>query len=155
MKHFCYISSFSLYTTKNTINSLPETYTNTQKSSTTQENGLETKLHPPKKGFRLRKSAFSPSLPLKSLRNTGAEQPPMAYNRRHCAPSLRRKTRFFWWRHTPSVERSTTISKNSSAFYSEQTTFRQKSSSFLTKWPRGKRAPPTLCRNNVGGAIDS
>lgn len=156
MKHFCYISSFSLYTTKNTTNSLPTTYTNTQKSYTTQENGLETKLHPPKKrDFGREKVLFSPFLPLKSLRNTGAEQSSIAHSRLHCVRFFRRKTRFFRWRYTPSVERSTTMSKNSSAFYAEQTTFRQKSSSFLTKWPRGKRAPPTLCRNNVGGAIDS
>ena len=155
MKHFCYISSFSLYTTKNTTNSLPRTYTKTQKSSTTQENGLETKLQPPKKGFRLRKSAFfsipPPQIPSKHRCRAVLD----CHSRLHCAPSLRRKTRFFRWRYTPSVERSTTMSKNSSAFYAEQTTFRQKSSSFLTKWPRVKRAPPTLCRNNVGGAIDS
>lgn len=156
MKHFCYISSFSLYTTKNTTNSLPTTYTNTQKSYTTQENGLETKLHPPKKrDFGREKVLFSPFLPLKSLRNTGAEQSSIAHSRLHCVRFFRRKTRFFRWRYTPSVERSTTMSKNSSAFYAEQTTFRQKSSSFLTKWPRGKRAPPTLYRNNVGGVIAS
>lgn len=149
-----YLVIFFIYY-KNTINSLPGTYANTQKSSTTQENGLETKLHPPKKGFRLRKSAFSPS------------RPPQIPSKHRCRavlncpqstplrPVLQTKDSAFWWHYTPSVERSTTISKNSSAFYAEQTTFRQKSSSFLTKWPRGKRAPPTLCRNNVGGAIDS
>ena len=155
MKHFCYISSFSLYTTKTQSTHYQQhtqTHRNLQKL---KKMDLKQNYNPQKRDFCREKVLFSPSLPLKSLRNTGAEQPPMAYNRRHCAPSLRRKTRFFWWRHTPSVERSTTISKNSSAFYSEQTTFRQKSSSFLTKWPRGKRAPPTLCRNNVGGAIDS
>lgn len=149
-----YLVIFFIYH-KNTTNSLPRTYTKTQKSSTTQENGLETKLQPPKKGFRLRKSAFFSIPPPQIPSKHRCRAAPMAYNRRHCAPSLRRKTRFFWWRHTPSVERSTTMSKNSSAFYAEQTTFRQKSSSFLTKWPRGKRAPPTLCRNNVGGAIAS
>ena len=70
MKHFCYISSFSLYTTKNTTNSLPTTYTNTQKSYTTQENGLETKLHPPKKGISVVKKCFflhsSPSNPFET-----------------------------------------------------------------------------------------
>ena len=133
MKHFCYISSFSLETIKNTTNSLPVIYTNTQKSSTTQENGLETKLQPPKKGFRLRKSAFSPS------------RPPQIPSKHRCRavldcpqstplrPVLQTKDSAFWWRYTPSVEHSTTISKNSSAFYTEQTTFRQKSSSFLTK----------------------
>ena len=149
-----YLVIFFIYH-KNIINSLPEIYTNTQKSSTTQENGLETKLHPPKRGFRLRKSAFF-SIPPPQIPSKHRCRAVLDYHSRlHCVRFFRRKTRFFRWRYTPSVERSTTMSKNSSAFYAEQTTFRQKSSSFLTKWPRGKRAPPTLCRNNVGGAIDS
>lgn len=127
-----YLVIFFIYH-KNTSNSLPITYTNTQKSSTTQENGLETKLHPPKKGFRLRKSAFFSIPPPQIPSNTGAEQSSIAHSRLHCVRFFRRKTRFFRWRYTPSVERSTTMSKNSSAFYAEQTTFRQKSSSFLTK----------------------
>ncbi len=110
---------------------------------------------PQKRDFGREKVLFSPFLPLKSLRNTGAEQSSIAHSRFHCVRFFRRKTRFFRWRYTPSVERSTTMSKNSSAFYAEQTTFRQKLSSFLTKWPRGKRAPPTLYRNNVGGVIAS
>ena len=52
-----YLVIFFIYY-KHINNSLPTTYTNTKKSSTTQENGLETKLQPPKKGFRSRKSAF-------------------------------------------------------------------------------------------------
>ena len=52
-----YLVIFFIYH-KNTINSLPTIYTNTRKSSKTQENGLETKLQSPKKGFRPRKSAF-------------------------------------------------------------------------------------------------
>ena len=92
------------------------------------------KIAPPKKrDFGREKVLFSPFLPLKSLRNTGAEQSSIAHSRLHCVRFFRRKTRFFRWRYTPSVERSTTMSKNSSAFYAEQTTFRQKSSSFLTK----------------------
>ena len=89
-----YLVIFFIYH-KNTINSLPGTYTNTQKSSTTQENGLETKLQPSKKGFRLRKVLFSPSLPLKSRRNTGAGQSSIAHSRLHCVRFFRRKTRLF------------------------------------------------------------
>ncbi len=149
-----YLVIFFIYH-KNTTNSLPRIYTNTQKSSSTQENGLETKLQPPKKGFRLRKSAFfsipPPQIPSKHRCRAaphGLQSTPL-----RSIPQT--KDSAFWWRYTPSVEHSTTMSKNSSAFYAEQTTFHQKSSSFLTKWPRGKRAPPTLCKNNVGGAIDS
>lgn len=75
-----YLVIFFIYH-KNIINSLPETYTNTQKSSTTQENGLETKLHPPKRGFLSRKSAFFSIPPLKSRRNTGAGQSSIALSR--------------------------------------------------------------------------
>ena len=119
-----YLVIFFIYH-KNTTNSLPRTYTKTQKSSTTQENGLETKLHPPKKGFRLRKSAFF-SIP-----------PPQISSKHRCRavldwpqstplrPTLQTKDSAFWWRNPPSVEHSTTMSKNSSAFYAEQTTFRQ------------------------------
>lgn len=155
MKHFCYISSFSLYTTK-TQPTHYQSHTQTHRNlPQLKKMALKQNYNPPKRDFGCEKVLFLHPGPLKSLRNTGAEQSSIAHSRLHCAPSLRRKTRFFRWRYTPSVERSTTMSKNSSAFYAEQTTFRQKSSSFLTKWPRVKRAPPTLCRNNVGGAIDS
>lgn len=149
-----YLVIFFIYH-KNTTNSLARTYIKTQKSSTTQENGLETKLQPKKKRFRLRKSAFfsipPPQIPSKHRCRAVLDCPQSTPLR----PVLQTKDSAFWWRYTPSVERSTTMSKNSSAFYAEQTTFRQKASSFLTKWPRGKREPPTLCRNNVGGSIAS
>ena len=116
MKHFCYISSFSLYTTKNTTNSLPTTYTNTQKSYTTQENGLETKLHPPKKGFRSWKSAFfsipPPQIPSKH-RCWAVLDCPQSIPLR---PVLQTKDSAFGRRDSPSVERSATMGKNSSAF---------------------------------------
>lgn len=155
MKHFCYISSFSLYTT-NTQSTHYQSHKQTHRNlPQLKKMDLKQNYNPQKRDFYREKVLFSPPLPLKSLRNTGAEQSSITHSRLHCVRFFRRKTRFFRWRYTPSVERSTTMSKNSSAFYAEQTTFRQKSSSFLTKWPRGKRAPPTLCRNNVGGAIDS
>ena len=155
MKHFCYISSFSLYTTKTQPTHYQEHIQKHRNLPQLKKMALKQNYTPQKRDFRREKVLFSPSLPLKSLRNTGAEQSSIAHSRLHCVRLFRRKTRFFRWRYTPSVERSTTISKNSSAFYAEQTTFRQKSYSFLTKWPRVKRAPPTLCRNNVGGAIAS
>lgn len=155
MKHFCYISSFSLYITKTQPTHYQEHIQKHRNLPQLKKMALKQNYTPQKRDFGREKVLFSPPLPLKSLRNTGAEQSSIAHSRLHCVRFFRRKTRFFRWRYTPSVERSTTMSKNSSAFYAEQTTFRQKSSSFLTKWPRGKRAPPTLCRNNVGGAIDS
>lgn len=90
-----YLVIFFIYH-KNTTNSLPTIYTNTQKSSTTQENGLETKLPPPKKGISVAKKCFflHPS-PLKSLRNTGAEQSSIAHSRLRCVRFFRRKTRLF------------------------------------------------------------
>lgn len=55
---------------KNITNSLSRIYTKTQKSSTTQENGLETKLPPPKKGISVAKKCFflhpSPSNPFET-----------------------------------------------------------------------------------------
>lgn len=155
MKHFCYISSFSLYTTKTQPTHYQEHIQKHRNLPQLKKMALKQNYTPPKKGFRLRKSAFF-SIP-----------PPQISSKHRCRavldwpqstplrPTLQTKDSAFWWRNPPSVEHSTTMSKNSSAFYAEQTTFRQKSSSFLTKWPRGKRAPPTLCRNNVGGAIDS
>lgn len=104
---------------KNITNSLSRIYTKTQKSSTTQENGLETKLHPPKKGFRSRKSAFfstpPPQIPSKHRCRAVLDYPQATPLR----PVLQTKDLAFWWRYTPSVERSTTMSKNSSAFYAE------------------------------------
>lgn len=80
---------------KNITNSLSRIYTKAQKSSTTQENGLETKLPPQKRDFGREKVLFSPPLPLKSLRNTGAEQSSIAHSRLHCVRFFRRKTRLF------------------------------------------------------------
>ena len=80
---------------KNTTNSLTTTYTNTQKSSTTQENGLETKLQPSKKGFLSRKSAFfstpPPQIPSKHRCRAVLD----CHSRLHCVRFFRRKTRLF------------------------------------------------------------
>ena len=149
MKHFCYISSFSLYTTKTQSTHYQEHIQTRRNLPQLKKMALKQNYTPQKRDFGCEKVLFSPS------------RPPQIPSKHRCRavldcpqstplrPVLQTKDSAFWWRDTPSVERSTTMSKNSSAFYAEQTTFRQKSSSFLTKWPRGKRAPPTLCRNNV------
>ena len=101
---------------KNRITSLPTTYKNTQKSCTIQENGLEIKLQPSKKRFLSQKRAFSSiSTPSFSLETQGASSP-------HCPQStplrlvLQTKDSAFGRRDSPSVERSATMGKNSSAF---------------------------------------
>lgn len=50
---------------------------------------------PQKRDFGCEKVLFSPFLPLKSLRNTGAEQSSIGHSRLHCVRLFRRKTRLF------------------------------------------------------------
>lgn len=56
---------------------------------------LKQNYNPQKGDFCREKVLFSPSLPLKSLRNTGAEQSSIALCRLHCVRFFRRKTRLF------------------------------------------------------------
>lgn len=133
MKHFCYISSFSLYTT----NTQPTHY---QSHKQTHRNlpqlkkmALKQNYNPQKRDFGREKVLFSPSLHPQIPSKHGCRAALDCSQSTLLRPVLQTKDSAFWWRYTPSVERSTTMSKNSSAFYAEQTTFRQKSSSFLTK----------------------
>jgi len=87
MKHFCYISSFSLYTTK-TQSTHYQQYTQTHGNlPKLKKMDLKQNYNPQKRDFGHEKVLFSPSLPLKSLRNTGAEQSSIALCRLHCSGS--------------------------------------------------------------------
>ena len=99
---------------------------------------LKQNYNPRKRDFGCRKSAFSPSLPLQIPSKPPVPSSPHGLQSTPLRPIPQTKDSFFLWRHTPSVERSTTMSKNSSAFYAEQTTFRQKSSSFSLSGQEGK-----------------
>ena len=81
---------------KNITNSLSRIYTKTQKSSTTQENGLETKLPPPKKGISVAKKCFflhpSPSNPFE----TPVPSSPRLPQSTPLRPVLQTKDSAFW-----------------------------------------------------------
>lgn len=79
MKHFCYISSFSLYTTKKTQPTHYQEHIQKHRNlPQLKKMALKQNYTPPKRDFGREKVLFSPSLPLKSLRNTGAEQSSIA-----------------------------------------------------------------------------
>ena len=56
---------------------------------------LKQNYNPQKRDFGCEKVLFLHPGPLKSLRNTGAEQSSIAHSRLHCVRFFRRKTRLF------------------------------------------------------------
>jgi len=95
MKHFCYISSFSLYTIKTQSAHYQQHTQKHRNLPKLKKMALKQNYTPQKRDFGREKVLFSPSLPLKSLRNTGAEQSSIVHCRPHCVRFFRRKTRLF------------------------------------------------------------